>query len=64
MKNFINSIKLVQGQKVHGQNTPIPLIHLKSFLKFKYNTNDIRFVDLNYNFISAFDIYLRTEKVQ
>ena len=38
------------------------LNHLKAFLKFQYNRSDIFLDELEYNFITNFDHYLRTER--
>jgi integrase len=34
--------------------------HLTAFVKFKFNSNDIEFTDLNLEFIKDFEFYLRT----
>ncbi len=34
--------------------------HVTAFIKFKYNTNDFEFADLNFEFIKDFEFYLRT----
>ena len=39
------------------------LNHLKSFLKYQYNKNDIFLDELEYSFITNFDHYLRTERI-
>lgn len=36
------------------------LSHVKEFIAFKYNVEDIHFVDLDFGFIKDFDLYLRT----
>lgn len=36
--------------------------HVKEFLKFKYNLDDLEFRDLNYEFIKDFEFYLKTVK--
>lgn len=36
--------------------------HVKEFLKFKYNLDDMDFRDLNYEFIKDFEFYLKTVK--
>lgn len=34
--------------------------HVTAFIKFKYNTSDFEFADLNFEFIKDFEFYLRT----
>lgn len=34
--------------------------HVTAFIKFKYNTGDFEFADLNFEFIKDFEFYLRT----
>ncbi|AWK04839.1 recombinase [Flavobacterium crocinum] len=34
--------------------------HVTAFIKFKYNTNDFEFADLNFEFIKDLEFYLRT----
>lgn len=34
--------------------------HVMAFIKFKYNTGDFEFADLNFEFIKDFEFYLRT----
>lgn len=34
--------------------------HVTAFIKFKYNTSDLEFADLNFEFIKDFEFYLRT----
>lgn len=36
--------------------------HTKEFIWYKYKTNDILFVDVNYQFIRDFEYYLKTER--
>lgn len=36
--------------------------HVREFLKFKYNLDDLEFRDLNYEFIKDFEFYLKTVK--
>ncbi|MBP9098963.1 MAG: site-specific integrase [Ferruginibacter sp.] len=38
------------------------LLHLTSFIKWKYNTPDISLSQLKYEFITDFEFYLKTEK--
>jgi len=38
------------------------LNHVTSFLKFKYNKSDIELIELQYQFITDFEHYLKTEK--
>ena len=38
------------------------LKHVKNFLKWKFNLNDIDIKKLNFEFINDFDFYLKTEK--
>lgn len=36
--------------------------HIERFIKFKYNVDDIEFRELNYEFVTDLNFYLRTEK--
>ena len=38
----------------------ITINHLRSFIRFKFNADDIEFTDLNLEFIKDFEFYLRT----
>ena len=38
------------------------LKHIKSFIRVKYNISDIKIKDINYQFVTAFESYMKTDK--
>jgi integrase/recombinase XerD len=52
----------IEVKQVSVQKYNQSLVHVKSFLKFKFNKRDYLLKDLKLNFLTEFDYYLRTEK--
>ena len=58
IKKLINiEIKLVTYKKYEES-----LTHLNDFVKWKFNSSDIKLKDINPNFITEYEYYLKTEK--
>lgn len=55
---------IATGQYSKGtyQRYTITYTHIQKFILFKYKTEDLEFRELDYDFITSFDFYLRTEK--
>ncbi len=63
--NYLLRIEKLIGkeiQQVTYNKYKESLVHLKSFIKWKFKKNDIQIKELKYNFISEYEYFLKTEK--
>ena len=60
--NRMQQLVGIEVKQVSVEKYNQSLVHVKSFLKFKFNKRDYLLKDLKLNFLTEFEYYLKTEK--
>jgi hypothetical protein len=60
--NRMQQLVGIEVKQVSVEKYNQSLVHVKSFLKFKFNKRDYLLKDLKLNFVTEFEYYLKTEK--